>query len=167
MLGLGMVPVSVERPLRNQRASVSWWVDDVIGDETDKRKKRLVPPDVDAFNQQMHAARVFTQLVYNTDANEGNFLTDKNWNLWIVDFTRAFRRTPAVRDPRDLLRCDRKMLAALRALTLEALDRELSPYLTAPEIKALLARRDAIVKIFETRIAERGEAAVLFDLSPR
>ncbi len=164
MLGLGMVPVSVERLVRDRRASVSWWIDDVIGDETERRKKRLVPPDVAAFNNQMHAARVFTQLVYNTDANEGNFLTDKNWNLWMVDFTRAFRWYSVLRDPGDLLRCDRKILAALRALTLEALDRELSPYLTPTEIKALLARRDAIIKLFDSRIAERGEAAVLFDL---
>jgi hypothetical protein len=36
--------------------------------------------------------------------------------------------------------------------------------LTKAEIDALLARRDAIVKLFEGKIAQRGEAAVLFTL---
>jgi hypothetical protein len=33
------------------------------------------------------------------------------------------------------------------------------------EIEALMARRDAIVKLFDDRIAERGETAVLYTLS--
>jgi hypothetical protein len=37
--------------------------------------------------------------------------------------------------------------------------------LTKAEIEALLARRDAIVKLFEAKIAQRGEAAVLFALA--
>jgi hypothetical protein len=36
--------------------------------------------------------------------------------------------------------------------------------LTRFEIQAMLARRDAIVKLFEAKIAERGEAPILFTL---
>ena len=38
---------------------------------------------------------------------------------------------------------------------------------TKPEIKALLTRRDMIVKYFDEQIAAKGEAAVLYDLPPR
>jgi hypothetical protein len=37
--------------------------------------------------------------------------------------------------------------------------------LTKEEIGALLARRDVIVKLFDDRIAQRGEAAVLYTLA--
>jgi hypothetical protein len=36
--------------------------------------------------------------------------------------------------------------------------------LTKGEITALLARRDAVVKVFDDRIAQRGETTVLFTL---
>jgi hypothetical protein len=37
--------------------------------------------------------------------------------------------------------------------------------LTQREIDALLARRDVIVKLFDARIAQRGEAAVFYTLA--
>jgi hypothetical protein len=42
--------------------------------------------------------------------------------------------------------------------------RALATYCTKPEIEAVMARRDAIVKVFDDRIRESGEAAVLYDL---
>ena len=36
--------------------------------------------------------------------------------------------------------------------------------LNSMEIEALLARRDVIVKLFEEKIAQRGEGAVLYTL---
>ena len=39
--------------------------------------------------------------------------------------------------------------------------------LTSGQINGLLGRRDLIVRYFEARIAEIGEAEVLYDLPPR
>jgi hypothetical protein len=39
--------------------------------------------------------------------------------------------------------------------------------LTEPQVKGLLARRDLIVKYYDTRIAELGEGTVLYDLPAR
>ena len=63
--------------------------------------------------------------------------------------------------------CDRKLLASMRKLDQETLDEQLQPFLTKSEIKALLARRDLIVKFFDNAVKEKGEAAVLYDLPPR
>jgi hypothetical protein len=38
------------------------------------------------------------------------------------------------------------------------------PYVGAPEIEEILARRDKIVNFFDDQIAFKGESAVLFDL---
>ena len=40
---------------------------------------------------------------------------------------------------------------------------ELGPYLKKSEIKGLLARRGKILKLFDEKIAEQGEAAVICD----
>ena len=58
------------------------------------------------------------------------------------------------------------LLTRLRALKTEELQ-TLKPYLTEPEIKGLLARRDKIVQIFDQLIKEKGEGTVLYDRPSR
>jgi hypothetical protein len=166
ILGLRMIPPSVERKYAGRAAAFTWWVDDVLMTEKQRYQKRIEPPDQDRWNRQMHIVRVFDQLIYNTDRNLGNLLILKNWDLRMIDHTRAFRLDPKLRDEKNLTRCDRQLLARLRKLDEETLVRELTPYVTRPEIKALLARRDRIVEFFEKAIAARGEDAVLYDFLP-
>jgi hypothetical protein len=167
MLGLHMLPVSVERKVGGNAAAVTWWVDDVIMMELDRHKKKIQPPDPEAWNNQMYCARVFDELVYDNDPNLGNFLIDKNWRLWMVDKTRAFRLITSLREPKNLVKCDRALLAALRKLDEASLTERMKGYLTKSEIRGLLARRDKIVKFFDGEVAKKGEAAVLFDLPKR
>jgi len=51
----------------------------------------------------------------------------------------------------------------MRKLVYENLSRELKPYLTDSEIKAMLARRDLMVAYFDQEVAKLGEDAVLYD----
>jgi len=114
----------------------------------------------------MYVVRVFHQLVYNTDDNLTNLLITKDWQLWMVDFTRAFRQHKALRNPQNLVQCDRKLPSNLRKLDRKALEEKLLQphYLNKSEMDGLLARRDKIVKFFEDQIAAKGESAVMFDL---
>lgn len=166
ILELNMVPPYVERKVAGQPASVSWWVDDAMM-EADRIWKKVQPADLDAWNQEMYLGRVFNQLIANTDPNLTNFLI-KDWRLWLIDFTRAFRMRKDLLNPKDLVRCDRKLLAKLRSLDLQELEEKLAKpkYITKLELDGLMARRDKIVAFFDKEIAAKGEAAVLFD-SPR
>jgi hypothetical protein len=161
LLGLNMVPVSVTRKHAGKSSCFTWWVDDVLMIELERYNKKIDPPDVNAWNQQLSIVRVFDQLIYNTDRNLGNLVIDKNWQVWMIDHTRAFRINNDLREPKNLTKCDRALLQKMRSLNLEVMKRELGKHLTEGEIKSLLARRDKIVKIFE----EKGEAD-LYD-SPR
>jgi hypothetical protein len=156
-----MMPVTVERQYHGRRGALSWWVD-VQMDEAERRAKSIKPPDPEAWSDQMHRMKVFTQLVGDTDRNLGNLLVGRDWKLWMIDFTRAFRRTRELRNPADLNRCDRQLLARMRALTKNQLAEKTHDYLGGGEIDALLARRDLIVARFDQLIAERGEARVLY-----
>jgi hypothetical protein len=112
----------------------------------------------------MYIARVFNQLIYNSDANLTNFVITPDWQLWMIDFTRAFRASKDLENVKNLVQCDRKLLAKLRELNKPLLRERLKPYLGDMEIDGLLARRDKIVAFFDKEIAAKGEAAVLFDL---
>ena len=162
LLGLNMVPPYVARNVGGTSGSLSWWVTTMV-DEADRRRQDLKPPDVDAWNQEMWAIRVFNQLIYNTDDNLTNFLIPPDWHLWMIDFTRAFRIHKKLRNAENLTHADRRLLAKMRELNKPMLQQHLRPYLKNNEIDALLARRDIIVRFFEDKAAREGEAAVYYD----
>jgi len=162
ILELNMVPPYVERPVGGQAASLSWWVDDAMM-EADRYHRKLAVPDVESWNNQMYAVRVWHQLIYDTDPNLTNLLITSDWQLWIIDFTRAFRLHKDLRDPRDLVRCDRRLLAKLRTLDKSMLQQRLSRWLTKGEIDGLAARAQKIVEFFDKQIADKGEGVVLYD----
>jgi hypothetical protein len=119
-------------------------------------------PDSDAWNKQMYKIRVFDQLVYDTDANLTNVLIGENWQVWRVDFTRAFRLFKDIEDPKDLVRCDRNLFAKLQALDSKEVTQKTKNYLSKDELQTLLTRRDKIVAVFQKLISEKGESSVLY-----
>jgi len=160
-----MIPVSVERKVDGKSCAVTWWIDDTMM-EVDRKKKNLESPDKDAWNREMYVVRVFDQLIFNTDRNLQNLLIDKQWHIWMIDHTRAFRLHSTLQEKKNLVMCDRHLLEMLRALTLEKMN-TIKPYLTGPEIKGLLARRDKIVEFFDQQVKAKGEAAVIYNRPSR
>jgi len=163
MLGLNMVPVSVERRVGGESGAVTWWVDDVLMSERDRYVRKVSPPDAPAWNNQMYVLRVFDALIYNTDRNLGNVLIEKGWRIWMIDHTRAFRFQHRLPAPQALARCDRKLFASLQGLDESELRRQLRDHLNGLQLQGLIARRDEIVRLFQERIGEQGEDAVLYD----
>jgi hypothetical protein len=163
LLGLNMIPVSVQRKVGGDTGAVTWWVDDVQMMEKDRYQKKIEPPDTNRWNDQIYNVRVFNQLVYNTDPNLGNLLITKDWKIWMVDFTRAFRLYKRLENPKNLVRIGRRLYNGLCGLNEDQLTQELCPYLTKSEIEGLLARRDLILKFFDQQIAKKGAAAVIYD----
>lgn len=156
-----MMPVTVERKWKGNSGALTWWVT-AKWEEGQRLKLKIQPPNPSAWNNQMFRMRVFAQLVYDTDRNLGNVLITEDWKLWMVDFTRGFRLYKQIRSPGDLQRCDRKLLDNLRALTLDQVTAHTKPFLTKPEIEAVMARRDLLLKHFDALIAAKGEASVLY-----
>ncbi|MEO7891068.1 MAG: hypothetical protein ABIW19_13790 [Vicinamibacterales bacterium] len=156
-----MMPVHVEREWRGDKGALSWWIDTVM-DEGDRLKQKVQPPRPAEWNQQMYRMRVFAQLVADSDRNLGNVLIDAEWKAWMIDFTRSFRRSKTILAPGDLTKCDRGLLAKIRALTAEQVAAATKPYVGPAEVDALMARRDQIVGIFDKLIAEKGESHVLY-----
>jgi hypothetical protein len=162
MLGVeDMLPVYVERKYKGDAGSLSWWLP-VKMDEAERLQRKVVAPDADAWNNQMYRIRVFDELVYDTDPNLTNVLIGEDWKIWRIDFTRAFRLYKDLKDPSDLVRCDRQLLEKLKTLDGNQLAERTKHYLTKDEVKAVMARRDKIVARFQQLVSEKGEAAVLY-----
>ena len=145
-------------------AAATWWIDDVKMDEKERIKTRAVGPNPARTSRQVQVMRVFDELIQNKDRNQGNVLWTGDWTLWLIDHTRAFRLGQELLKPDQLTACDRSLLQRIRELTPRAVEDAMAGALTKPEIEAMLARRDKLVKHFDDRIATRGEAAVLFSL---
>jgi len=159
LLDIDNVPPSIERSFGGTSCAYTWWIEDVLMDEEERLKRKIKPPDPIRWNEQMYLVRVFDQLIDNIDRNMGNLLITKDWRIWMIDHSRAFRPTKTLRNVSDLRKCDRDLFGRLRALTLEQLNTHLGDYLTKTEINCLLARRDLLVRHFE----QQGEAG-LFEL---
>ena len=115
-----MTPPSVERRYRTKPASFTWWLDDVLMDEQERLRNKQSAPDTDDWNQQMWTTRLFDQLIANADRNLTNLLIDKQWTIWMIDHSRAFRTNPAPAVPGNLSKVERRLLERLRALNADA-----------------------------------------------
>jgi len=156
-----MLPVYVERKWEGKIGSLSWWLP-VKMDDAERYKQKLKAPDADAWNNQMYKIRVFDQLVSDSDPNLTNVLIGENWQIWRVDFSRAFRLNKEPKDNKDLTRCDRQLLQKLKALDGKELTEKTKGYLDKDEVAAVMMRRDKIVERFQKLIAEKGEKEVLY-----
>ena len=152
LLGIDdMTPPSVERKYNGQAAAFTWWVDDVLMDEGERMAKKMNPPNQDGWNREMNVLVVFDQLIYNVDRNIGNMVIDQGWHLWMIDHSRSFRLVKTLKEPKRLTFVDRNLLAKMKTLDEPTLLQALRPYVEKAEIQGLLARRDAIVKIFDSK----------------
>jgi hypothetical protein len=158
LLGLNMVPVSVSRRYRSKPSAFTWWLDDVLMEEGDRLKKKIAPPEPRSWNEQMQMVRLFDQLIHNTDRNMGNLIITKDWRVWAIDHTRAFRTNERLLAPENVTRCDRQVFERLKQLDKATLKREMGSVLDEWQINAILSRRDVIV----ARLEKLGPAA-LFD----
>ena len=165
LLGMDdMVPVYTERKWNGTTGAISWRVSDVQFDEADRYSRKIdVPASVlDGWNKQMYRLRVLTQLFYDMDDNLTNVLITKDWKIWRIDFSRSFRLQHDLKSPKDLVQCDRQVLAKLRQLSYDQVFDATKPYLTKDEVKALIARRDRMVAYFDKLVAQKGESEALY-----
>jgi hypothetical protein len=162
LIGLDMVPPTVERRIGRKHGSLQLWIDGCIT-EVERFKNKVVPPDPATFNHQVHKIRLFRQLIYDTDyKNASNVLHDPEFKIWSVDHSRAFRTHKELQNTAYLRRFSQALLDRLAVLDQQTLEDALDPWLSPVKIRALLARRDLILAHAAKEIEERGEKAVLY-----
>ena len=154
ILGMGMVPPTVERKHDGVTGSAQLWVEHcTLLRDNDTSKA----PDIGAWNKQVFRQRVWDNLTANIDRNQGNLLMDQAWNLILIDHSRAF--TAAMTMPFPMNKIDKEFYTKLKALDEATIKERVGKWLFDGP-KPILKRRDKIIEHFDKMIAQWGEAGV-------
>jgi hypothetical protein len=82
--------------------------------------------------------------------------------VYAIDFSRSFAGYDQLRSEKMLERFPRAGLDAIKRLDEPLLVEKIGRWVSHPQIRALLKRRDRILEVAARRVAEKGEAAVLY-----
>lgn len=174
LLGLGMIPPTVERRIRMRKGSFQYWVDGLTTKRTLLSEEREIPEDrQDHCDRMQRLANAFDSLIANIDRTQENIAYTEDWRVILFDHSRSFRthgfyveqlvygdkglsRKPLVPLPRGFVE-------RLRELNLKTIREAVGKYLNTKEIQAVLKRRDLIVEEIDGQILKHGEDAVLYD----
>jgi hypothetical protein len=174
MLGLHMVPPTVERRYRGDRGSCQLWIDGTITLKQKVKDKIKTPPRrVFYWNRALYLQRAFDNLIANEDRHQNQYLITDDFRMILIDHSRSFRTTRKFtrnliytkkhrEGPREMKQLPRAFWEKLKALDFASIREAVGEYLTDKEIEAVLLRRDLIVKEVIERIEEHGEDKVLY-----
>ncbi len=174
LLGLGMVPPTVQKRFRGMAGSCQLWIE-----ESAVLKKRLQEGlsskvlDKPQWLRLAYIQQLFDNLIGNEDRHQGNVLITPDERSFLIDHSRTFRTTkefkeilpfsgekfPGVAVMREL---PRALVEKVKALDERSIREAVGKTLSGKEIGAILARKELILKEIDRLIAEHGEAAVLY-----
>jgi hypothetical protein len=157
VLGLDMVPPTVERRIEGQQSSLQLWIK---GCRLLSDIPKQDPVDPTEWAKQVCRMRIFDCLIANIDRNAGNILVDDHWNIILIDHSRAFAMNEMPFE-KEIMRTDKEYFERLKALDEPTLMEKVGPWVFGKgSIRDLLKRRDKIVQRLEKLAKERGEAVV-------
>jgi hypothetical protein len=180
LLDLGMVPPTVERVLWRRKGSLQFWAKTARSLLDVAEKKIQIPPSyAEPMTRNKYLVRAFDSLIANEDRTQQNVRYTEDWRTILIDHSRSFRSSKASfesllfgrngtqkgDDGRafPIKSLPRRFFERLKALTFESIEAATAGTLDEKEIRAVLARRDLLVKDAEASIAETGESEFLYD----
>ena len=169
LLELNMVPVYVERKFAkpNQKkavpGSLSLWADN----RTNLLKMMKAGEDfpasaLESSEQMKFTTRLWDCLIANADRTQQNILITDDWRTILIDHSRAFQSDDPFAQrlmfgvngffkladgrPMHFKNAPRDLVEKIRRLDMAVIKKAVSPYLTAKEIRAIVARIPLILK---------------------
>ena len=163
LLGLGMVPATVERmsPYDNKPASLQLWVEASMS-EARRREKAIIPPDPTKWSAQLQAMATFDALIYNTDRHPDNLLISDAFEVRLIDHSRSFRPNAELRNKEDLSHFSRALFTRIEQLSKPGVEKKLLDYLSRTQIDGLMKRRQLLIDHAQELAKKLGEKAVFY-----
>jgi hypothetical protein len=85
LLGLGMVPPTVERNVGGRKGCLQLWVTGVT-----MQKYEDTPPDIEAWRRQISIMWLFDDLIGNIDRHLNNAMVSPDYRLMLIDNSKSF-----------------------------------------------------------------------------
>ena len=176
LLGLNMIPPTVEARFREEPGSCMLWESPMTSLFDKTERKEAAPPGLKTvkWNMCVYLQRAFDNLIANEDRHLRNVLITNDWKMILIDHSRSFRSSKKF--TKDLIYTERhregpKLMSMLprafveniKALSFERIKGAVGEYLTDDEINAILIRQGLILKEIDRLIKLNGEAQVLYD----
>jgi hypothetical protein len=174
LLGLNMVPLTIERRYQENRGSLQLWEENQFSLKSKNDKKIGVPPRYTyGWNNATFLQRAFDNLIANEDRHANNILITQDWRMILIDHSRTFRTSKKFTDkliytekhpegPKLMKQLPRAFVEKMKGLTAESIRAAVGEYLEDDEIKAVLIRRDLILAEIDRLIKKNGEENTLY-----
>jgi len=148
-LGIGLTPPTVTRKVEGEDGALQLWIENAIKMQ-DAIDRNLETGDVDLFLRRKVMMNILDCLIHNIDRNPSNILVQpKTDGFWLIDHSRAFRESAKI--PFYIsdwsIPAPEEVKERLRVLDREALDTMFGELLNPKQIKAILKRRDRVLKL--------------------
>jgi hypothetical protein len=180
LIGLNMIPVTVEREFEGKRGSLSLWAENKYSLLKVMEGKIPIPKEAqDRVDRMKYLTRAWDCLIANEDRTQQNVLYTADWRTILIDHSRAFRSTgefasrlmfgaagikkSQTGSPFLFRRLPRWFVDKIGRMTFESIKGAVGDSLTDQEIRAILTRRGLLLDEIKQMIRDRGEANVLYD----
>lgn len=158
LLGLNMVPPTVEKRFRGDKGALSLEMTGTVYRNL-KQQGISMPANPDhrqAFYRALYLRRTWDNLIANKDRNEGDMLFSEDWRTYLIDHSRAFSSTqkllllPDKKSGKEPIRAlPAAFVDRLAALDYDSIKNAVGDYLKKKDIERLLIRRDKILEEVE------------------
>jgi hypothetical protein len=174
LLGLNMIPLTVERSYKENRGSIQLWEENQFSLKTKNDQKIGVPPRYTFhWNRAIYLQRAFDNLIANEDRHANNILITQDWRMILIDHSRSFRTSKKFTDkliytekhpegPKLMKELPRVFVEKLKALTAASIKEVVGEFLEEDEIKAILLRRELILAEIDRLIKKNGAENTLY-----
>jgi hypothetical protein len=179
LLGLNMIPPAVEREFQGKAGALVLWAENKYSLLKIMESGIRIPDEAQDHTEKMKwLARAWDSLIANDDRTQQNVLYTEDWRMILFDHSRAFRSEGEFVEKLMFGRDGIKRLAngnpflfrrlpvwfvdGIKTLTYENIQKAVGPTLTDAEIRAILVRRDLLLKEIDQMVREQGRAAVLY-----
>jgi len=169
LLDLRMVPPTVERVFSGKKGSLQFWLQGGMSDLNRQEQNINIPKEhLNRWIERKYLTRAFDCLIANEDRTQQNIRYTDDWRTILIDHSRSFRSSlkftkklmygrNGIRGVKLIRKLPREFAAKIRDLDFDKIKNAVGPLLKDKEIKAILKRKELLLKDMEEMIKEIGE----------
>lgn len=174
LMGLNMIPPTVEREFEGKHGSFQYWISGGMSDLNRSDKGIEIPKKkIPNWNKRKYLQRAFDSLIGNEDRTQQNIRYTDDWRMILIDHSRSFRSSSkytdhlmygseGIKEQKMIRMLPRGFVEKVKALNYEQICQAVGSYLTEKEIDSILKRKHLLLEEVRKMIEAKGESKFLY-----